>query len=90
MDLHPAPALLWLDDLTANELEALTQALLDRLTGQMIVLGTMTAQQHNRVMDKDSDIGRDARLALQRATVIRLEAGLTNEERVESQMIWNR
>ena len=71
--------LLWLDDLTESALAALTPALLDRLTQQMIVLGTLTAQRHDRVMGSDSDISRNARLALQhRATkVIRLEAGLT-------------
>jgi hypothetical protein len=85
LDLHPEPALLWLDELTESALAALTPALLDRLTRQMIVLGTLTAQRHNRVMDSDSDIGRTAQLALRRATIIRLDAGLTNEERVEAE-----
>ncbi len=85
LDLHPEPALLWLDDLTESALAALTPALLDRLTGQMIVLGTLTAQRHHRVMDSDGDINRNAQLALRRATVIRLDAGLTNEERVEAE-----
>lgn len=84
LDLHPEPALLWLDDLTESALAALNPALLDRLTGQMIVLGSLTAQRHDRVMNGDSDIGRSARLALGRAKVIRLEAGLTDEERVEA------
>jgi tetratricopeptide (TPR) repeat protein len=85
LNLQPEPALLWLDDLTESALAALTPALLDRLTKQMIMLGTLTAQRHNRVMDSDSDISRDARMALQRATVVRLEAVLTNEERVEAE-----
>lgn len=85
LDLDPEPALLWLDDLTESESAALTPALLDHLTEQMIVLGTMSAQRHRRVMESDSDIGRDARLALQRATEIRLEAGLKSEERVEAE-----
>jgi tetratricopeptide (TPR) repeat protein len=85
LDLDPEPALLWLDDLTESEPAALTPALLDRLSGQMIVLGTMSAQRHRRVMESDSAIGRDARLALQRATEIRLEAGLKSEERVEAE-----
>ena len=87
LDLHPEPPLLWLDNLTEGELEALTLALLDRLTAQMIVLGTMTAQRYDLVMRKDSDIGRTARLAVQhRATkVIRLEAGLTDQERAEAE-----
>ena len=85
LDLDPEPALLWLDDLTESALAVLTPALLERLSGQMIVLGTLTAQRHSRVMDSDSDIGRDAQLALRRATVIRLEAGLTKEERAEAE-----
>jgi len=85
LDLHPEPALLWLDDLTESALAVLTPALLDRLTGQMIVLGTLTAQRYSRVMESDSDIGRTAQLALRRATVIRLEAGLTKEERAEAE-----
>ena len=87
LDLHPEPALLWLDNLTESELEALTLALLDRLTAQMIVLGTMTAQRYDLVVRKDSDIGRTARLALQhRATkVIPLEADLTDQERAEAE-----
>ena len=86
LDLHPKPALLWLDNLTESELEVLTPALLDRLTAQMIVLGTMTAQRYEQVVRKDSDIGRTARLALQhRATkVIPLEADLTDQERAEA------
>jgi len=87
LDLDPEPALLWLDDLTGSELEVLTPALLDRLTAQMIVLGTMTAQRYDLVVRKDSDIGRTGRLALQhRATeIIRLEAGLTDQERAEAE-----
>ena len=60
LNLGPEPALLWLDDLTESALAALTPALLDRLTRQMIVLGTLTAQRHSRVMERDSDIGRTA------------------------------
>ena len=85
LDLRPEPALLWLDDLSENELEALTLALLDRLTGPMLVLGTLTALRHDRVTKTGSDISRNARLALERAEVIRLEADLTDQERVEAE-----
>lgn len=85
LDLHPEPALLWLDDLTENALAALTLDLLDRLTRKMIVLGALTAQRHDRIMNSDSEIGRNARLALRRATVIRLDADLTKEERAEAE-----
>jgi hypothetical protein len=85
LDLHPEPALLWLDDLSESELEALTPALLDRLMGPMLVLGTLTAQRHDRVMETGSDISRDARLALQRAEVIRLDASLTDQERMKAE-----
>jgi tetratricopeptide (TPR) repeat protein len=85
LDLPSEPALLWLDDLTEGALAALTPALLDRLTAQMIVLGTLTAQRHDRVRSSDSDISHSAQIALRRAKVIRLDAGLTNEERVEAE-----
>jgi tetratricopeptide (TPR) repeat protein len=85
LDLSPAPALLWLDDLTESALGALSLDLLDRLTTQMIVLGTLTAQRHDRVMNSDSDIGRTAQQALRRATVVRLEAGLNDQERAEAE-----
>jgi tetratricopeptide (TPR) repeat protein len=85
LDLSPNPALLWLDDLTESALGALTLDLLDRLTARMIVLGTLTAQRRDRVMNSDSDIGRTAQQALRRATVVRLEAGLTDQERAEAE-----
>jgi tetratricopeptide (TPR) repeat protein len=86
LNLHPEPALLWLDDLAESELGALTP-LLDSLAEHMIVLGSMTAQRYDRIRDSDSEISRNARLALQhRATiVIRLEAGLTTEERAQAE-----
>ena len=83
--LDPEPALLWLDNLTESALEALTPALLDRLTAQMIVLGTMTAQRFALVTGSDSEITRDAKQALRRATRIDLEAVLIPEERVKAE-----
>jgi TolA-binding protein len=85
LDLSPEPALLWLDDLTESALGALTLDLLDRLTRQMIVLGTLTAQRHDRVMNSDSDISSSAQQALRRATVVRLDARMTDQERVEAE-----
>jgi tetratricopeptide (TPR) repeat protein len=80
----PKPALLWLDDLTEGELADLTIDVLDRLSEQVIVLGTITAQRHDRVSDSDSDIGRDARRILTLAQTVRLDAELGASELTEA------
>jgi hypothetical protein len=86
LELNPAPALVWLDDLTEGELGGLTSALLDRLeNGQVRILGTITAQRYDRIEASDSEIGRTARQALSRATVIRLNSQLTATEQADAE-----
>ncbi|MBA2344358.1 MAG: tetratricopeptide repeat protein [Rubrobacter sp.] len=84
LDLHPAPAVLWLDDLDEATLGALTPGLLDRLDSEVIVVASMTSERRDRIARSDSDIGRTARIALDRAKEIPLSAELTDEERGEA------
>jgi tetratricopeptide (TPR) repeat protein len=81
LEPHPSPALVWLDDLTEGELAGLTADVLDRLVGSTIVLGTITAQRFARIDASDTEIGRSARLALARASMVRLDSELTQTER---------
>jgi hypothetical protein len=86
LDLNPLPALLWLDDLSEGELGGLTTGLLDRLERRQVrVLGTITAQRHDRIEASDSEIGRTPRQALDRATVIRLDSQLTVTEQAAAE-----
>jgi tetratricopeptide (TPR) repeat protein len=81
-ELAPAPALLWLDDPTEGELGALALEVLDRLRQEpVLILGTITAQRYGRIEASDNEIGRSARQALARATVVRLDSQLTDRER---------
>ena len=84
LDLRPAPAVLWLDDLDETSLGALTPGLLDRLGSEVVVVASMTSQRRDRITRSDSDIGRAARVALARAKEIPLDAELTDEERGEA------
>ena len=81
LDLRPAPALLWLDDLTEGELGGLTGELLDRLQHQQVrILATITAQRYERIEASETEIGRTARQALNRATIVLLDTELTEAE----------
>jgi hypothetical protein len=90
LDLHPTPAVLWLDDLDEARLGALTPALLDRLGSDVIVVSSMTSQRRDRIASNDSDIGRAARLALAQAKEVHLNLELTGEERTEAETLYPR
>jgi hypothetical protein len=88
LDLHPAPAVLWLDDLGEARSGALTPALLDRLGSEVIIVASMTSERRDRITTSDSDIGRVARLALDKAEKIHLDFELTDEERMEAKALY--
>jgi hypothetical protein len=88
MDLNPAPAVLWLDDLDEARLGALTSALLDRLGSEAVIVASMTSERRDRITRSDSDIGRVARLALDRAEKFHLEFELTDEVRMEPKALY--
>jgi cellulose synthase operon protein C len=88
LDLHPAPGVLWLDDLDEARLGALTPALLDRLDSEVVIVASMTSERRDRIMRSDSDIGRVARLALDSAEKVHLEFELTDEERMEAKALY--
>src|SRR5215207_66585 len=88
LDLHPAPAVLWLDDLDEARLGALTPAVLDRLGSEVVIVASMTSERRDRIMRSDSDIGRVARLALDSAEKVHLEFELTDEERMEAKALY--
>jgi Flp pilus assembly protein TadD len=86
LDLRPLPALLWLDDLTEGGLGELSGVLLDRLQYQQVrILATITAQRYGRIEASDTEIGRTARQALDRATVVLLDSELTEAERAAAE-----
>jgi len=88
LDLHPAPAVLWLDDLDEARLGALTPSLLDRLGTEVVVVASMTSQRRDRITRSDGDIARAARLTLARAIEIYLDFELTDEERREAETLY--
>jgi hypothetical protein len=88
LKLHPAPAILWLDDLDEARLGALTPGLLDRLHAEVVVVASMTSQRLERITRSESDIGRAARLALARAIKIHLGFELTDEERGKAEALY--
>jgi tetratricopeptide (TPR) repeat protein len=88
LDLRPAPAVLWLDDLDEARLGVLTPSLLDRLGSEVVVVASMTSQRRDRITRSDSDIGRAARLTLARAIEFHLDFELTDEERREAEALY--
>ncbi len=93
LDLHPTPAVLWLDDLDEARLGALTPKVLDDLDSDVVVVASMTSQRRDRITRNDidignSDIGRTARLTLAQATEIYLDFELTEEERRQAEMLY--
>ncbi|MER6514672.1 tetratricopeptide repeat protein [Nonomuraea sp. NPDC001636] len=61
------PALVYLDDLTVADLEALTAGVLDIVTGRAVLAATMTAKRRSQVLTSGGEITRTARAALARA-----------------------
>lgn len=60
------PALVYLDDLTVTDLEALTPSVLDTVAARGVLAATMTAERRSQVLASRSDITRIARIALTR------------------------
>ncbi|WP_204284938.1 tetratricopeptide repeat protein [Microbispora amethystogenes] len=61
------PGLVFLDDLTAVDLEALPSAVLSGVRGRAVLVGTMTASRRSQVMASDGEVTRIARIALESA-----------------------
>jgi Tfp pilus assembly protein PilF len=75
-----SPALIWLDDVAAVDLEALSVTMLDQLTTWAAVVGTITAERCAQILDTASGEGSRARAVLRRAYHVYLPMELTDEE----------
>jgi tetratricopeptide (TPR) repeat protein len=62
-----APILVYLDDLTVADLEALTASVLDTVAARGVLAATMTAERRSQVLASGGDVTRIARSALARA-----------------------
>ncbi|MEV8635740.1 tetratricopeptide repeat protein, partial [Streptosporangium sp. NPDC051023] len=60
------PALVYLDDLTVADLEALTAAVLDTIAERAVFAATMTATRRSQILASGGDITHTARAALAR------------------------
>ncbi|HEX4702272.1 MAG TPA: hypothetical protein VH352_09120, partial [Pseudonocardiaceae bacterium] len=83
--LETSPALVWLDDLTAADLDYLTTAVLDSWSHRAIVVGTMTTMRYRDTLRTGSEVGTAARTALHRAVVHELPFELSEDERSAAQ-----
>jgi hypothetical protein len=77
LDVGTTPAILWLDELDRYLASAgdLDLPLLDRLARNnppIVILSTITTQQHHRVRSSEGELGRVARLVLGQAKTITL------------------
>ncbi|MEV1170719.1 tetratricopeptide repeat protein [Nonomuraea sp. NPDC049784] len=61
-----SPALVYLDDLTVTDLEALTANVLDVVTNRAVLAATMTAKRRSQALSSGQDITHVARAALAR------------------------
>ncbi|MEO3811450.1 tetratricopeptide repeat protein [Sphaerisporangium sp. B11E5] len=61
------PSLVYLDDLTAADLEALTSPVLDAICGRAVLAATITAKRRSQILTSGGDITRTARTAVERA-----------------------
>ncbi|MDX3108963.1 tetratricopeptide repeat protein [Nonomuraea angiospora] len=61
-----SPALVYLDDLTVADLEALTANVLDVVTNRAVLAATMTAKRRSQALSSGQDITHVARAALAR------------------------
>ncbi|WP_433431909.1 tetratricopeptide repeat protein [Nonomuraea sp. CA-141351] len=60
------PTVVYLDDITVADLEALTPAVLDAVACQAVLVATMTAGRRGQILKSGTDITRIARTALSR------------------------
>lgn len=85
LDLLPAPALVWLDDIDETALAELTPAVLARLAEVAIIVGTITSNRRDRVEGSTSDIAAPARRALRSATTVYLRSELRGQEKATAE-----
>jgi tetratricopeptide (TPR) repeat protein len=79
------PVLVWLDDLTAADLDQLTPELLDWLAGRAVTAGTIPARRCGQILE-GTDAGATARAALHTACLVHLPLDLSDAERAEA--VW--
>jgi hypothetical protein len=80
LPIKTQPAILWLDNLAAADLEQLTAAVLEFWQRHAILVATMTTANYNAVMRTGSGVGAGARAALARASMYRLPFALSSTE----------
>jgi hypothetical protein len=78
--LSPVPALIWLDNASATDLDALSITALNRLAAWAAIVGTISAESCALILGGTSGAGSRARAVLRRAYHLYLPAELTEEE----------
>jgi tetratricopeptide (TPR) repeat protein len=85
LPIDPVPALVWLDDLSASDLNSLTGTVLDALAQQSAVVATITTARWNEVLHSSTGITAAARDALRRAVRVDVDFEPTEDERADFQ-----
>lgn len=88
LPIDDAPALVWLDDLEAADLEQLTDAVFNALLDKAFVVATITASRYNDIQRTGSEAPSTAKTALQRAECRELRFALTNDERMQAEQLY--
>ena len=88
LPLETSPAVVWLDDVSAADLDALTVTVLDAWSSRALIAATMTTMGYRNVMRTGSEVGATARDALRRAVVQELPFDLSKDERAEGQRLY--
>jgi tetratricopeptide (TPR) repeat protein len=84
LPLEPAPAVVWLDDLTAGDLAYLSADVLHSVLQHAFLVATMNDERWDKVRHDDSAVTVTARAALRRATRMSLAFDLTRTETDEA------
>lgn len=72
LTLMTGPTLIWVDGLSAADLDCFTRATLDRLADTAVIVATMPANQCDAILDSPQDLMSTARDALRRAYFVHL------------------
>ena len=88
LPLDGLPALIWLDDIIADDLGECTDAVLDTLLSRALIVGTSTTGRYHDIQRTGTEATAIAKAALQRANCRELPFELTDDERSQAEQLY--
>jgi tetratricopeptide (TPR) repeat protein len=88
LSLETSPAMVWLDDVSVSDLDALSATVLDEWSKRALIVATMTTTAYQNAMRTGSEVGATGRGALRRAVARELPFDLSKNERAEGQRLY--